>query len=154
MEQFTQVFTYHPDFAIIICKQYQFAVPPGQVQAHLRTHHPSSTPQSRTAIQHAIWEMQGIADEKGHVKYPDLIQPPVQGLPIYTDGYKCKGQDDNGLECLYICRDVTGIQKHCKSQHGWVNSQKRGGNRRRKQGDNIDMWEEGQYCQRFFKYGP
>ena len=45
------------------------------------------------------------------------------------------------------------MQKHCKTEHNWKNTQKRGGDVRKKTvgGDNR-MWEEGQHCQRFFEF--
>ena len=137
MEAFEEVLSYLPDFGVLLCKQCQFAIVPTQIETHLRTHHPLQTQQKRKAIQEQVHRVEGVAHERHQVRYPSSGGPPVPGLPVFQDAFCCQ-------ECPYVCRHVTGIQKHCKEQHRWSNPQKRG---RQKRGERQDMmWEEGQHC--------
>ena len=88
------------------------------------------------------------------VIYPNPSDLPLDALPVYFDGLKCIGNDDQGRPCLYICRTPCGIQKHCKEEHKWENKQKHGGDVQAKQTHPPNkMWECDQACQRFFKKG-
>lgn len=94
-------------------------------------------------MQEEVKKIDQVAFEKSQVKYPDPADPPIPGLPIFEDGFRCK-------QCQYMCRHRTGIQDHCKEEHNWVNPQKRG--RQKKEAQQEKMWEEGQQCQRFFEF--
>jgi hypothetical protein len=44
------------------------------------------------------------------------------------------------------------MREYCRQKHGWINSQKRGGDTRSKQTNaNNRIWTENHACQRFFK---
>ena len=70
-------------------------------------------------MQEEVKKMDQIAFEKDQVSYPGPTDSPIAGLPIFEDGFACK-------KCLYLCRHRTGMQTHCKEEHNWVNTQKRG----------------------------
>jgi hypothetical protein len=153
MEAVYQIFTLLTQYGVILCKQCQFAVVPSQIAVHLKTHHSSQTYQQRKAIQEEVQKAEGIVFEKHQVTYPDPEEPPILGLPIFEDGLVCQAQRTQGTQCRYVCRDVGTMQKHCKVEHNWENTQKRGGDSRKKTaGGNNKIWKEGQYCQRFFKF--
>jgi hypothetical protein len=85
--------------------------------------------------------------------YPDPEKPAILGLPIFKDGLVCQAQRTQGTQCRYVCRDMSTMQKHCKVEHNWENTEKRGGNVRKKTaGGNNRIWKEGQHCQRFFEF--
>ena len=86
--------------------------------------------------------------------YPRPRVAPIPGLPLYHDGLRCIGKDGEGKQCRYVCRTIDGIQKHCKKQHNWVNSQKRGGNVYIKETYSSNrLWKCHRTCQRFFELG-
>jgi hypothetical protein len=143
MEVANQLFAFLTQYGVILCKQCQFTVVPSQITVHLRDHHPSLLQQQRKEIHNKLQRLEGIAFEKHQVIYPEPKQTPIQGLPIYEDGFVCK-------ECQYTCRHRTGIQRHCKEQHNYSNPQKRG--RQKKGAEQDKMWEESQHCQRFFEF--
>ena len=78
--------------------------------------------------------MDRIAYEKDRVSYPDQASSPIPGLPIFEDGFVCKA-------CSYICRHRTGMQSHCREEHGWINPQRKGRQKKGAQQDKV--WEEG-----------
>lgn len=153
MDLFSQLFDVKLQFGVVICKPCQFAVVPSQIGAHLKAHHPNETPQQRKALQQEVESFSDIAFQKDQVKYPDPTDSPITGLPVYEDGFKCKAQTTPGIECSYICRSKRGIQQHCKEDHSWTNSRKRGRQAQAKDGtkDNY-IWVANQHCQRFFEF--
>ncbi|KAK3617752.1 hypothetical protein LTR22_026629 [Elasticomyces elasticus] len=125
---------------------------PEHVRAHLQQAHATISKDKRESIARVFAEWRDIARTKEDVQYPHPDEPPIEGLPLYDDGLKCRGTDATGEACQYVCRTIQGIQQHCKQQHGWINRQRRGDRitERKKHSPNR-MWIEGQHCQRLFE---
>ena len=154
MDEFDRLFTTYPQYHVTICTRCQVAIIPAQVEEHLRKQHSRLSRQQRHDIADKFHRLCDVALVESDVIYPNPSDPPLDALPVYFDGLKCIGNDDQGRPCLYICRTPCGIQKHCKEEHKWENKQKRGGDVRAKQTHPPNkMWECDQACQRFFKKG-
>ena len=154
MDDFHRLFEVDAQCRVLICTCCQYAVVPAHVGKHLRTHHKRLTLQQRRNIISAVDELPILARVPSDVMYPSPSDPPIANLPVYFDGLKCSGVDPCGVPCLYICRTPRGIREHCEQKHGWVNSQKRGGDARSKQTHAKNkIWTENHACQRFFKVG-
>jgi hypothetical protein len=94
--------------------------------------------------------MPDIAHTADNVVFPSPYNPPCSLLPVHTNGLRCTASV-RGEQCLQVCITVRKIQEHCKTQHGWENCQKRGGNMRVKSVHSTNrMWDEGQAYQQFF----
>lgn len=128
MEQFSRVFRHMPKYQVIICKECQFAVPPSQIKPHLAKHHESILARARREVADVAWNLNLLAQVGEDVIYPELSDAAVEGLPLYNDGLRCVSKDELGRPGQYVCRTIRGIQEHCKREHGWVDSQKRGRN--------------------------
>ena len=154
MDPFEKLFQHLPEYQVIVCKRCQFAVVPAQVDSHVRSHHKTIPKSERQSIVETVATLSNIAQEPGQVQYPSMDSKPVDGLPVYDDGLRCVKPIAH-RECNYICRERTGITRHCRQQHQWKNPRTRGGNRRGEEAEETgQIWEEDQRCQRFFKTGP
>ena len=154
MDDFHRLFLIDSQCRVLICTDCQYAVVPAQMGKHLRTHHKRLTLQQRRDIISAVDRLPILARVPSDVTYPSPSDPPVANIPVYFDGMKCSSVDPRGVPCLYICRTPRGIREHCEQKHGWVNSQKRGGDTRSKQTHAKNkIWTENHACQRFFKVG-
>jgi len=154
MDELNRIFLAYDEYRIIVCTICQFAVVPSQTEHHLRKHHSRLTHQQRRIVAQKVQSLPQLALVESDVIYPRPDQPPINTLPIFFDGLKCTGKHEDGNACRYMCRTITGIQKHCKDEHGWINIQKRGGDARDKQVHSENrLWECNRACQRFFKVG-
>jgi hypothetical protein len=150
---FQQLFAIRTEYRIIQCVKCQYAVNPSHIHGHLRDKHQTAVnPKMRNGISRYVREsVESIAWEKKQVVYLEPNSPPVQGLPLYQNGFRCVSTSRTSEECGYICRTIQGIQEHCKTVHGWVNVQKQGGNVRKKTTQTPNrLWVKGQACQTFF----
>jgi len=149
MSQFDQSFTYLSEYRVVICKQCQFAVVPGQILRHLRDHHPSLSKEGQGEVIDRFKDIQDIAHAKEDIRYPEPTSAPVPVLPVYTEGFQC-----TQAGCQYICQGLKNIQRHYRVEHRWVNPQKRGRQRReeRERIEEQKPWREGVSYQRFFEY--
>ena len=154
MDEFNRIFLSYDEYRIIVCTICQFAVVPSQIDQHLKKHHSRLTHQQRRNVAQKVQSLPQLALVEADVIYPRPNQPPINTLPVFFDGLKCTGKHQDGSACQYMCRTITGIQRHCKDEHGWVNVQKRGGDARGKQCHSQNrLWECNRACQRFFKVG-
>jgi hypothetical protein len=97
----------------------------------------------------ALQDDGSLAADVDGIRFPDGIIPAIDGLPIWSDGKKC-------MQCGHIRRTRQDIQKHCRSEHGWVNPRGRGGGRKpgtRPAGGLGEVWVDGVHCQRFSRNG-
>jgi len=105
--------------------------------------------QGQGEVVNRFQHVQDIAYTKEVVQYPESTCIPVLGLPVYINGFQCTQEG-----CEYICQGLKNIQRHCRVEHQWVNSQKRG-RQRREEREHIQEqkpWREGVSYQRFFEY--
>jgi hypothetical protein len=153
---FSTIFVHFRQYQIIVCHccQSPRAVPPAQVKAHLRSHHPFIPVKARESIVHHVQKMLHLAWQPQDVMWPDPWDEPVEGLLVYSDAYRCLATNLNGTCCRKVLRNLRGIQNHCSEEHGWVNQQQRGGNTllKEKQSPNR-LGQDSQRCQEFFQVG-
>lgn len=117
--EFDSIFRHMTTYKIIVCRACKFAVVPGQIERHLREHHPQVEKGKRNRVAKAGAGLESVAHTKEEVGYPQPTDEPVEGLPVYEDGLRCAGQrEGTGMPCGYICRTGYGIQKHCRTSHG------------------------------------
>ena len=112
---------HHVEYRIIVCTACQFAVVPCQVLQHLKKHHNRLTLQQRRTVSEKVCSLHLLALVETDVIYPRPDQPLIDTLPVFFDGLQCTGQHEDGNACRYMCRTITGMWKHCKDEHGWVN---------------------------------
>lgn len=154
MDDFHRLFEVDARCRVLICTGCQYAVVPAHVGKHLRTHHKRLTLEQRRNIISAVDELLILARVPSDVIYPSPSDPPIVNLPVYFDGLKCSGVNPCGVPCLYICRTPRGIREHCEHNHGWVNSQKCGGDARSKHTHAKNkIWTENQIVSDSSKLG-
>jgi hypothetical protein len=152
-DEFNAYFTHLPQYRIIICKSCRFAIAPQAVKGHLRAQHAPISSRSINHIQSIIDDLgDSVARSAQDVIYPDPNAEPIECLKTYHDALICTSSDGSGQQCGYICGTVTGMQKHCKSIHKWVNPNKRGGDVRAKAAQTWTLpWENCSCYQTFFR---
>ena len=152
MSDFEDIFTPLPVYRIIVCKKCQWAVVPDHVRKHLAAHHSTLSKSERQTIIAAVESCSWLARTAADVVYPSPEDAPVEGLPIFYNSIRCTRRDESNRQCQYACQTGRGIRKHCEEQHGWTNTQKRGGDARRKLKHAPNRtWECNRPCQLFFK---
>lgn len=132
MAELTRPFIVNDQFRILVCTTCQFAVVPTQIEQHLEQHHKRVTQKVRRQIHALIQDHTTIAQIESEVIYPECNSAPIDGLPVFFDGFRCLATLAQGENCGYVCRSLYGIKEHCKKKHGWINAQKRGGDARLK----------------------
>ena len=125
------VFEHLRSYRIVVCKKCKYAVMPGHVEVHLAGSNHRMPTAMRKKIQQEIAELPGLIrsdTELERLRLPSNLLKPLDCLTTYANGRKCElaGDDDEEDICGYICRDRSGMQRHCRQQHQWVNDWKRG----------------------------
>jgi len=118
MDELNRIFLAYDEYRIIVCTICQFAVVPSQTEHHLRKHHSRLTHQQRRIVAQKVQSLPQLALVESDVIYPRPDQLPINTLPIFFDRLKCIGKHEDSNACRYMCRRITGIQKHCKDEHG------------------------------------
>lgn len=127
MDELKHVFQVLPENRVVICRCCRFAVPLTQIQKHLARRQQQLAKRIRRSVVSSIGADAQIARTARDIICPKPQDRPIEGLPIYYSGLRCTGSDERGLQCLYVCRTVRGIQDHCQRRHDWTNEQQRGG---------------------------
>ena len=153
MDQFSTIFNHFPQYRIIVCKECKSGVIPTHFKTHCDTKHKYLTAYTRRDIIQAAGQIEGLAESEKDVVYPNPTSDPVPYLPIQLDGLKCTAVKPDGSLCGYIHRGLENIQRHCRSEHSWENTRKRGRAPKGRQLEVNKLWVEGVHCQQFFKTG-
>jgi Orsellinic acid/F9775 biosynthesis cluster protein D len=155
MDQFEDIFEYLSEFKVIICKTCRYAVPPTQVNTHLRDQHRMPVNQ-RSSIVKIVRGIDELAQCPEEVQYSRRARIAVGMLPVYRDGLICTAEEgsDKSSSCGFVSRSRRHMQTHCTQVHGWKNQQKRGRVAGQKtQHPQERMWKTGQAYQRLFVQG-
>ena len=140
MEQFNHVFEYVPRHCIAVCKQHRQGILQGQLHTHLRSHHPEVPAKTRQEIcLAAATACHQWASTKDAIRFPPGLKQPIPHLEVYKNGLGCTA-------CTYINRSIERMQEHCRKEHGWANSKKRGRPYKGQLAETERMWREGVWC--------
>ena len=149
---FDRVFECLQPHRVLLCRACAYAVVPKQVDAHLSKSHRTLSKRDRRNLAAQVAAREYLATEPTQVVYPKPKDGPVQGLPVWRDGFRCDSVEEHGVSCDFVCRTIYRIQQHCKVQHGWVNAQRRGGDKRAQHLHSPNkLWETDVACQQFFR---
>lgn len=107
------LFTYYEPSRLWICKPCQFAVPPKNLQAHLRIRHSIHPTATTEALRQDAYQRMSkrpwLDPTPEPCIYPDAKSPPIPNLPVYI-GYQCP-------QCSYILRATRVLSKHIRKTH-------------------------------------
>ena len=103
MEPFNRIFEHRQEYRIIICKTCGFAVVPQQTASHLKKHHPVFTPTVRKTIIEYVQGLDMLARHEEDVIYPESDTITIPGLPVFENGFRCQGEDEDGKQYPYVC---------------------------------------------------
>ena len=143
-----------PEYGVVVCKLCGFAIIPHEFAGHLRRAHRQWDRETQQRVHEVFAGLPNVAQVPEEVTYPEADARPIEWLPVYTNGFRCRGVDAAGQACSYVCRGTkaTHIGTHCRRIHGWSSNQARGRSRGGPGGPPTNrIWEEQQHCQRFFK---
>lgn len=149
MEALSRIFAYLPEYHVAICKTHQHAVLKSQLLGHLDSKHKELTRTTRlqlisVAEAHTAW-----AEDETQVSFPPYEGEPIPYLPILRDAFMCTAARPTNEACGHINVRLKHIQEHCRENHGWENTRKRG---RIGKGEVVEqqvMWIGGITCQKF-----
>ena len=154
-------FVFLDAYGVLVCRECQKGVLYDQLDTHLASVKHRVVRVRRQQIQQELGTWPNLLRNEhdlDRLSTPRDIPHPIECLTLYRDGKRCDHMDEaNQRQCRYVCRDLATMQKHCRVQHGWKNSWKRGStaaNRRRAQLSTSRPWTDGVACQRFFTHGP
>ena len=148
-----EYFHHLPEWTVVVCKECQYAVWPDQVKGHLQGKQHRVPIVEASGISEKVQEWPGVTRFPSEFQMPTYVEEPVVEIPLYTDGWKCRLDDQ---QCPYICRDIKTIKKHWRTHHGWSVRSARGGSGREKAQAVKKRFREGAkpvYCQRVFPQG-
>jgi uncharacterized C2H2 Zn-finger protein len=147
---FDEFFIRLPAFRIAICREHRGALTAKSIASHVDSQHSHIALGDRRRIVEeasALRHDGSLAADTHDIRFPSDVVPAIDGLPIWSDGKKC-------VQCGHIRRTRQDIQKHCRSEHGWINPRKRGGKPgARPPGGLGEAWVDGVHCQRFGQTG-
>ncbi len=126
MALFDQLSQHLLEYEVLICKRCQYAINPAQVYGHVQSQHLFITKGERQSIVQIVAALPNLAKTPENVRCPDRGKAPIEGLPVFQNGLRCIFRTSAGV-CGYVCRGLTGMQRHCHSQHQWKNPRRRGG---------------------------
>ncbi|KAK4242948.1 hypothetical protein C7999DRAFT_36738, partial [Corynascus novoguineensis] len=148
-------FILSPSLRVAICREHGIALTAKSVVSHVNRYHRHLATRARQQIIEAAAALQDegvLAADTYAIRFPDHgagAIPAIEGLPVWSDGKRC-------MACGHIRRTREDIQKHCRSEHGWVNPRARGRGRAGAGGvvgGHGNVWVDGVYCQRLGQTG-
>jgi hypothetical protein len=152
INQFQKVFKHWAEYRVIYCRTCRYCTPPHQIRRHLDDHHAHIMPAIRIQIVQAVNSIKDVARQPEEVQYPPPDHEPIVGLEVHENKYQCITPSTDQNVCMYICLTKDHMQKHCKKEHHWKNTQSRGGGRRGQQQQTPNrMWVNNRTCQQFFR---
>jgi hypothetical protein len=149
MDQFNTIFFHFPQCRIIICKECGVGMIRPQVKAHINSKHGYLTVEIRKTINQVVSTIGDLADCEAEVIYPNPKSEPIPHLPVWRNRLKCTASKADGVRCEYIRHGLQNMQMHCRDEHGWESTRKRGRPSKEKNSEANKMWVENVHCQKF-----
>ncbi|KAL8300987.1 hypothetical protein RB593_003818 [Gaeumannomyces tritici] len=147
---FDEIFHREPTYGIAVCREHGSAVTGASVERHIARRHKLINAKKRQDIVQEAVELQAqgaLASSMAGVRFPKGVVAPVEWLAVLTDGKQC-------VTCRYILRTKEDMQRHCRKEHGWVNTRGRGGKPGAEPPGGVGVaWVDGVHCQRFGQAG-
>jgi hypothetical protein len=152
-QQFNKLFHHHLAHRVIICKECAFAIPPDHFAGHVKKHHRVLPPGVREAIIKQLAQITDVARTPEELVLPAPGERAVEFISIHEDGRKCTFTQTDGQPCQFISRGaLQNMKRHCRIEHGWLNPDKKGGQRRIVEEDRPSKpWRENVHCQTIFR---
>lgn len=151
MQPFEELFVHKPEYQVIICRRCRYAVNPAQIKGHIQSKHQHTTTKQQTRdIARFVDNLSGVARRPKDVVYPNATSEAISELSLHRNGMRCKAVV-NGKACNQVYGERSGMQRHCRTVHGWKNPRRRG----KPTGDTnrSTMWDKDQPYQQFFRTG-
>ncbi|KAF4473075.1 ATP-dependent DNA helicase Q1 [Fusarium albosuccineum] len=143
-------FVHSPEYPFVICKRCKVGFVTSEVVNHLKTKHGHIDKKERQRIKQAVAACDGVSKDQAELR-GWVLPPPTIGPNPYI---KAPQQDGLGCNhCIYVVREVRRIREHCRDQHGWINSRKKGGRHRAGPQAQPVPWRSGVQCQQVCHWG-
>lgn len=144
-------FIHDAEFPFVFCRDCQWACITDELATHLRRHHPFIPAARRRAIIQEVQQVPGLIQNQdalqGYILPTGRVAIPYIQAPK-DDGLRCRA-------CGFVVRQVGHMQAHCRTQHGWINDWKHGGNIKARAREAREVprdvpWAGGVWCQKLF----
>ena len=112
----TEYFYHLSEWQVVICKEYRYAVWPGQVKGHLINKQHGVSSKRAVVVSEEISEWPGVARYPSQFCTPAHVDEAVDELPVYNDGIKCELYRG---DCRYVCRSILVIKEYWRKVHGF-----------------------------------
>jgi hypothetical protein len=133
----------------VICKTCKFGCVANEIPRHLRQNHVKIPADQIDRIVKEIDAIPGLVrrqEDLHDFRFPD---PTNEAIPYLEPP---RGGMLGCHESPYFASDKREIQAHYRTEHGWQNDWKKGGNIKKKlEQPREKPWTEGAFCQRFFR---
>ncbi|KAG8664108.1 uncharacterized protein FPOAC1_014077 [Fusarium poae] len=147
-------FIYLPEYPFAFCTQCRIGFVASEIVHHIKVKHSTKTRQETKRIAQKVAAIPGIAKNQDDLKNWILPPPTIQINPYIQaprdDGLGCS-------HCQYVVRDKQQMQKHGRTEHGWVSRRKRGGQQQAVPDEQDAMlavpWRDHVQCQQVCNWG-
>ena len=130
-------------YLVVICTRCQIGINSPSPGLHLKNFHPELSLQQYQQYRDQIASYR--APLQTQIRLPTVAIPINPNLAYSLNGLQCS-------ECPYICMGPTGMKKHYRTLHHWVNPYKKGGSLQSRK-NHTYPWRVQVPCQRFFYQG-
>lgn len=144
-------FIHLPEYPFIICRKCRIGLVASEVIGHAKRHAEISRQQAQL-IRDTVKAIPGVAKDQAGLQHWPLPNPNHEPIPYIEP----PAQGMLGCNtCPYVVREVRRMQEHCRTQHGWINDWKKGGNvaYRARQVRSPVPWRSNVRCQRIYNWG-
>ena len=154
MAKATDYFLHIPEYKVAICRSCCYAVWFDRIPNHLKEIHSGLTTKERLSIVEDLGNWLPLALFGEDIALPQVIEKPIEGLRIFSDGKQCRLDPD---KCDFSCRSMKFLKKHWRDDHDWRVVGTRGGSRTKAAQEALaqrlaNAWKSVN-CQRFFATG-
>ena len=111
-----------PRLRVMICRQCQYGVWPGEAERHLKRQHQLDCPTVARLV-HEIQQWTDIAAHGQAVQIPHALDEPLPILPCYAQGILCRRDP---ATCHYLVSSMKAMRTHWQRVHRWSQYPERG----------------------------
>jgi hypothetical protein len=108
-----EYFEHIVQYQVAVCKACRHSIIPSQIQSHLQRVHKIQQKKAEI-IAEAVRCWPSLIEYASEIAIPDYAIPPIQQLPVYSDGLICQLDP---VRCSQILRSAEAMRKHWKKRH-------------------------------------
>jgi hypothetical protein len=96
------------EYKVAICRNCCYAIWFDRIPNHLKEIHSGLTTKERLSIVEDLGNWLALAVFGEDVALPQVIERPIEGLRIFSNGKQCRLDPD---KCVFSCRSMKSLEK-------------------------------------------